>query len=77
MLYFMKKGIFIILFYITTLFPNIVLAADTTSSKIAENPFYECLSGDISNPKNIVLNCQKLKINNQQKFKYLYIFLIY
>ena len=67
MLYLMKKGIFLILSYLTTLFPNIVLAADTTSSKIAENPFYECLSGDISNPKKY---CTKLpETKNKQPTK--------
>ena len=67
MLYLMKKGIFLILSYLTTLFPNIVLATDTTSSKIAENPFYECLSGDISNPKKY---CTKLpETKNKQPIK--------
>ena len=51
MLFLMKKGVFLILSYLTTLFPNIVLAADASSSKKAENPFYECLSCDASNPK--------------------------
>ena len=51
MLYVMKKDIFFILSYLITFFPNILLAADTTSNKIAEKPFYECLSGDVSNPK--------------------------
>ena len=57
MLFLMKKGVFLILSYLTTLFPNIVLAADASSSKKAENPFYECLSGDASNPKKY---CTKL-----------------
>ena len=43
--------IFLIMTYSTTLFPYILLAADASSSKKAENPFYECLSGDVSNPK--------------------------
>ena len=63
----MKKGIFLILSYLTTLLPNIVLAAETTSNKIAENPFYECLSGDISNPKKY---CTKLpESKNKQPTK--------
>ena len=63
----MKKGIFLILSYITTLLPNIVLAAETTSNKIAEKPFYECLSGDISNPKKY---CTKLpETKNKQPTK--------
>ena len=67
MLYVMKKCIFLILSYLTTLFPNILIAADTTLSKIAENPFYECLSGDISNPKKY---CTKLpETKNKQPTK--------
>ena len=55
------------MFCLTTLFPNIVLSADTRSSKIAENPFYECLTGDISNPKKY---CTKLpETKNKQPTK--------
>ena len=62
----MKKGIFFVLSYLITLFPNILLAADTTSNKIAEN-LYECLSGDISNPKKY---CTKLpETKNKQPIK--------
>ena len=67
MLYLMKKDIFFILSYLITFFPNILLAADTTSNKIAEKPFYECLSGDISNPKKY---CTKLpETKNKQPTK--------
>ena len=67
MLYIMKKGIFLILSYLTTLFPNIVHAADTRLNKIAEKPFYECLAGDISNPKKY---CTKLpESKNKQPTK--------
>ena len=67
MLYVMKKSIFLILSYLTTLFPNIVLAADASSSKKAENPFYECFTGDASNPKKY---CTKLpEIKNKQPVK--------
>ena len=67
MLYLMKKDIFFILSYLITFFPNILLAADTTSNKIAENIFYECLSGDISNPKKY---CTKLpETKNKQPTK--------
>ena len=67
MLYVMKKGIFLILSYLTTLFPNIVLAADASSSKKAENPFYECFAGDASEPKKY---CTKLpETKNKQPIK--------
>ena len=67
MLYVLKKCIFLIVSYSTTLFPYILLAADASSSKKSENPFYECLSGDVSNPKKF---CTKLpETKNKQPTK--------
>jgi len=67
MSYLLKKSFFLIVFYLTTLFPNIVLAVDTSSSKITENPFYECLSGDISNPKKYCTKLPESKNNQPTK----------
>ena len=67
MLNVMKKGIFIILFFIIYLSPNLIFAGDVSSTKKAENPFYECLSGDVSNPKKY---CTKLpETKNKQPTK--------
>ena len=63
----MKKGIFLILFYLIYLSPNLIFAADVSSSKKAKNPFYECFTGDPSEPKKY---CTKLpESKNKQPIK--------